>query len=441
MTHSLQIETEWLDAPDDDPLEKSTFAQISVITNGQSLTELEDVIARTTRPCMRGSAYRLAYWIAENWWRLRWEPEVDSIEWRLAHVMAAVGGGYAWPDIRFASDGLHVLVEARRTSSNQGAPVRYLGSPSVQVPAETFELGIDDLVERVLARLSSFKVRKNDLTILWAEIRRERADEAVYAVRQLEALLGFDAGEAPKELLQGLFDLEKCAGRKAVNEIAAASKEKAGSVVQVALESAQASDVTIRLTSIPEVRTLFRSQADMNALPWQRAELAARLARDVWGIQAGPVSNEVLSDLLGLPKDRLETGGPVAALGIAAGLRRTRGDDAVSVVQRAKAPTGRRFEIVRLVADHIVAPDDDHLLPITTARTDRQKFQRAFAAEFLLPFQEMREQLGEATSGESEIGDDKIEDTAAQYQVSPLMVRTSLVNRGVLPREALASAA
>jgi hypothetical protein len=354
--------------------------------------------------------------------------------------MAAVGGGYAWPDIRFASDGLHVLVEARRTSGDKGAPVRYLEGPPVQVAAEAFEIGIDDFVERVLARLSSFKVLKTDLADLWAEVRSERADEAVYALRQLEALLGFDAGEAPEDLIQGLFGLRESAGRKAVNEIAAAGKENAGRLVRAALESAEASDVTIRLTSIPEVEALFRRQADMDALPWQRAELAARLARDVWGVHAGPVSNEVLSDLFQLPKDRLETG-PVAALGIAAGFRRNRWDEAVSIVQRAKAPTGRRFEIMRLVADHVVAPDDDHLLPITTARTDRQKFQRAFAAEFLLPFQEMYEQLGGLSFGEGEIRDDDIEDVAAQYQVSPLMVRTSLVNRGVLPREALGSAA
>jgi hypothetical protein len=440
MTHSFRIETEWLDVADDEPVEQLTFAQISVHANGQIVTELEDLIARTTRSGMRASAYRLAYWFAENWWRLRWEPEVNTIEWRLAHVMAAVGGGYAWPDIRFASDGLHVLVEARRTSGDKGAPVRYLEGPPVQVAAEAFEIGIDDFVERVLARLSSFKVLKTDLADLWAEVRSERADEAVYALRQLEALLGFDAGEAPEDLIQGLFGSGESAGRKAVNEIAAAGKENAGRLVRAALESAEASDVTIRLTSIPEVEALFRRQADMNALPWQRAELAARLARDVWGVHAGPVSNEVLSDLFQLSKDRLETG-PVAALGIAAGFRRNRWDEAVSIVQRAKAPTGRRFEIMRLVADHVVAPDGDHLLPITTARTDRQKFQRAFAAEFLLPFQEMYEQLGGLSFGEGEIRDDDIEDVAAQYQVSPLMVRTSLVNRGVLPREALGSAA
>ena len=439
MTPDLRIETEWLDAADEDPVERSTFAEISVVTNDHSITELEDLIARTTRSGVRGSAYRLAYWIAENWWRLRWEPEGNSTEWRLAHDMAAIGGGYAWPDIRFASDGLHVLIETRRTSGQQAAPVRYLGSPPIQVTTEAFEAGIDDLVERVLARLSSFKALKSDLTSLWKEVRSERADEEVYALRQLEALLGFDAGEAPEELIQSLLESIGKAGRKAVNEIAAAGKGNASQLVRETLESIEASDVTIRLASIPEVQTLLRKQANTNALPWQRAKLAARLARDVWAIPKGPVSNEALSDLLKIPKERLEAG-PGAALGIAAGLRKNGSNDVVSIVQRAKAPTGRRFEIMRLVADHMMTPPDDHLLPITMAKTDRQKFQRAFAAEFLLPFEELCEHLGEPTFAEGETRDDEIEDVAAQYDVSPLMVRTSLVNRGVLPREVLSSA-
>jgi hypothetical protein len=439
MTHILRIETEWLDAADDDPVDKATFAELSVITNGHSITELEDLIARTTRSGVRGSAYRLAYWIAENWWRLRWEPEGSSPNWRLAHDTAAVGGGYAWPDLRFASDGLHVLIEAKATSAQQVAPVRYLGSLPVQVTAEAFEVGIDDFVERVLARLSSFKALRSELASLWGEVRSERANEDAYVVRQLEALLGFDAGEAPEKLMQGLLESMGRAGRRAVNEMAAAGKGNAEQLIRDTLESAEASDVMIRLTSIPAVQSIFRKQADMKALPWQRAKLAAQLARDAWGVPKGPVSNEALSDLLELPKECLEAS-PGGALGVAAGLRRNGGDDAVSVVQRAKASTSRRFEIMRLVADHIVTPAEDHLLPITTAKTDRQKFQRAFAAEFLLPFDELYEQLDKPTFADDEIREDEIEDVAAQYQVSPLMVRTSLVNRGVLPREVLAPA-
>ena len=106
---------------------------------------------------------------------------------------------------------------------------------------------------------------------------------------------------------------------------------------------------------------------------------------------------------------------------------------------RAKIQTGRRFEILRLVADHIAAASDDRLLPVTVAKTDRQKFQRAFSQEFLLPFKELYGLLGSSARGEDDMSDDDIEDIAEQYDVSPILIRTVLVNQGILPREILAA--
>jgi Zn-dependent peptidase ImmA (M78 family) len=103
---------------------------------------------------------------------------------------------------------------------------------------------------------------------------------------------------------------------------------------------------------------------------------------------------------------------------------------------RAKVQTGRRFEIMRLVADHIVAVSDDLLLPATTAKTDRQKFQRAFAQEFLLPSEELGEEM-RSLSNSDNISDHDTEDIAQHYDVSPLLVNTVLVNRGFLPRDTL----
>ena len=55
--------------------------------------------------------------------------------------------------------------------------------------------------------------------------------------------------------------------------------------------------------------------------------------------------------------------------------------------------TSRRFALARLVADHIVAPETESLLPSTDAATTRQRFQRAFAQEFLCPFEDLMEYL------------------------------------------------
>jgi hypothetical protein len=89
----------------------------------------------------------------------------------------------------------------------------------------------------------------------------------------------------------------------------------------------------------------------------------------------------------------------------------------------------RRFSLLRIVADHLYAPASDHLLPVTKARTARQKFQRAFSQEFLCPSQELIEFMG------NEFSDDRLDDAAVYFNVSPLLVKSTLVNKGVLNRQ------
>lgn len=437
MSEEFKIELEWLEGSDRDPVERSTFAQIEIRAAQQVATELEDLFARTVRPGLRASAYELATWFAENWWRLRWEPEAKPIDWRLSHVVAAVGGGFAWPDISFVSDGVHVLVEARKTSNGRGAPVRYIRDIEEQISVEAFESGIDEFVERVLARLSSVNIGDTNLSLLWRDLLAERRDPEIVAYRRLEALLGFDLDEAPDRLIKYLQSKTGEVGCHAVDEIAASAKAQSLETLRDILDSARASNVSIRVESASDIFSKYSRETSRAELPWQRAALAARLVRQVWGIGQGPVSNDKLSELLGVPKSLLEYT-PYNGLPVAAGFRTEQGKDNVNVVMRAKMATGRRFEIMRLVADHIVAPSDDRLLPATSAKTDRQKFQRAFAQEFLLPFEELVDRLGRPQQTENQINDDDIEDVAREYDVSPLFVRTALVNKGFLSRDALA---
>jgi hypothetical protein len=99
---------------------------------------------------------------------------------------------------------------------------------------------------------------------------------------------------------------------------------------------------------------------------------------------------------------------------------------------RSRYREGRRFELCRLVADAAEFGEDERLLPATVAKTSRQKFQRAFAQEFLCPVEALIEALG--TSHPEE---DEIEAAARHFEVSPLLVRTMLVNNKVLPRDEL----
>ena len=439
MNEEFKIEVEWLEGSDQAPVERAAFAQIVINAAEQTTTELEDLFARTIRPGLRASAYDLAVWLTGNWWRLRWEPENQkSIDWRLSHVVSAVGGGVAWPDVSFASDGVHVLIETKSTSGGRGAPVRYLRHVDLQIGVAAFEAGIDEFVQRVLARLSSVDIGETDLDLLWRQLLAERDDQEFAARRRLEALLGFDPDEAPDDLITSLQATSNEAGYDAVDEIAAAAKAHASETLRDILARTRSSADSMRVESATNILSQYSGRSSPTELPWQRAKMAAKLTRDVWDVGQGPVSNDTLSELLSVSTAFLgytsSNGLPVAA-----GLRTDHGTDDVNIVMRAKVQTGRRFEMMRLVADHIVASSDDRLLPVTAAKTDRQKFQRAFAQEFLLPFDELYERLEQPQPAEDDIGDDEIDDIAEEYDVSPLLIRTVLVNRGFLPREVLAA--
>jgi hypothetical protein len=434
MTEELQFDIQWLEGTEGATSERLTFAQIQMQAGGETATELEDTFARTVRPWLRASAYELAAWFAENWWRLRWEPESRTPEWRLSHSMAAAGGGVAWPDVTFTSDGVHVLVEAKSTRGGRGMPIRYIRDMETQITAHAFESGIERFIERVLARLSDLGDGQSDLASLWGQLASERRDRGATERRRLEAMLGCDLGEAPEALLAQLEARTATAGDQAVQEVAAAAKDRAAQAIDDLIGSLQASKARIRTGTVDDLRGQVPPSSE---LPWQRATAVARRARQSWSIPDGPVSSDKLAGLLGVARGFFdETTAEKPQFG--AGFRNNHGSDGLSVVMRSRWGTGRRFEAMRLIADHIVAPPTDRLLPVTVAKTHRQKFQRAFAQEFLLPFEELEDRLGRLHPQDQSVDDDEIETVARQYDVSPFVVRTLLVNKGLLPRETLA---
>lgn len=97
---------------------------------------------------------------------------------------------------------------------------------------------------------------------------------------------------------------------------------------------------------------------------------------------------------------------------------------------RSKWETGRRFELARLIGDRLFG-GDRRLFPATRAYSYRQKAQRAFAVELLSPFEAVNEMLGNDDSEENQA------DVAQHYEVSPMMIRTLLVNKArIAPHEA-----
>ena len=427
----FSIDFQWLAREYGDAVARSTLAEITITANGCKATEIEDLLAKTVRPAVRVSAFALAQWFASNWWRLLWEPErKNMLSWNMSHKIGAAGEGYLWPDLTFISDGEAVQICSIPTHPLSKQPIRYLNSFDVSIPAKEFENGMHSFIEAVTRRLSDTKTQAGELETLWKEVLSERYDPKLASWRKLEAIMGYDPDEAPDQAIEALQFAAHQYGSSAVEEMAAESRQDAIANIETLWGEPRREAIPLVIPSFDDLKSRINGIRS-SLFPWQRATEVARIAREVWSLSPGPVPTSILAEVLSVKERTLEN--EVSVQGpMNAGFRN--GDpNSFSVFLRGTIPASRRFALLRLVGDHLTAPRDDKLLPAARyAKTQRQKFQRAFAQEFLCPSSDLVGYLNSA-----EPSDEDIEDAAHHFNVSALMVKTILVNKGELERSCL----
>ena len=420
---------QWLTREYGDPLARFSLAELTITAGGWKATEIEDFVARSVRSWIRVSAFALAHWFASNWWRLLWEPERNTTSWKMSHKIGAAGEGYLWPDLTFSSDGEAVLVSSRPSSLKSGS-VRYLNNFDEFIPVKEFEHGMHSFIEAVIRRLSDTEIQGSELETLWKEVLVERYDPKMASWRKLEAIMGYDPDETPEHVSTALQLAARKYGSGAVEEMAAEWMQHAVANIETLWGEPRREAVPIIIPSFDDLRKQI-SRIRSSIFPWQRAAETAQIARAVWSLSRGPVSTSTLAEILSVTQSSLEDA--VDAQGPMNVGFRNGAQNSFSVFLRSTISASRRFALLRLIGDHLMAPRDDKLLPAARyAKTQRQKFQRAFAQEFLCPYSDLIEYLNL-----EEPSDEDIEDAAHHFDVSALMVKTILVNKGDLQRSCL----
>lgn len=440
VVRSAFLEVEWISGDLGPPEIRETSAQVRIVIEGQVATEVEDRRSKSVRSHVFLALYPLALWVASSWWRLRWEPEPATVSladmpasrwnpaWRMAHELAAAGHGFLWPPLAFVSDceAVEVLCLAGPAPSE---PLRYLNSFRRTLPARRWEELLDDLLDLVLGRLDAVGQQDTDLHRLWREVCQERVDPEMTQWRKLEAQLGFEPDEAPEGLMEQLLRLSADAGAPALSELApvCAGADPAGALNAVlALARQQGIRGRIELPGSLQAQIISPSLRQMP--PLQRGWELARALRTQLDLGDNPVPDARLLDLLQIPGGCLDRP-PVAPERAPISLAIRQGDGDLSIIFRKCSHPSLRFEAARLLADGLLAAEQEGWLPVTRAGTARQKFQRAFASEFLCPIHALTGYLDNDLSAESFDG-------AGQYfGVSPLAVRSTLVNHGIIASE------
>lgn len=414
----FRLTADWEKLDEGTPEEIVCFAALQIELNHVVISQGHDPFVRRVRNAPLLSTYHLAEWLTWNWWRLRWEPRSRDEHWRFAHGMSTIGEGYVWPTLTIFPDGERVTVASRQSMSTADFAFRYLNDFIGAVPALEFERGLERFVAQVLGQLEAEGFRETNLQRLWCELDKERRNPELAAYRRIEAILAHDPDEGPKDIIERLLADGPLIGLEGVTELAAAISRNDTPIYATDLSNiAEGIGTPADLRNAIKVQNLAPTSRGTTPA-WLAGQRAAQAIRQNIGNDNEPLDNRKLASLIDVNPGVLDPEAGVQPLSFSL---RNDGHRA-KIVLRSKWETGRRFDLARILGDVVASGHNDPLVVATRSSTYRQKLQRAFAAELLCPFQAIEDKL------QGDYSDDQQEEVAAHFQVSPLTIRTLLVN-------------
>lgn len=371
------------------------------------------------------SARPFANWFLTSFWRLLYEPGPSSVEqlnhsWRMAHELQAAGGGFLWPNAVFFSCGenVEIRVSAALYGQEKIYSERYTKSGSVSVPAMLFR-------EKIFSFLEDASERNDRLESFFNILKAEFDNEEIKRYRMLEAMLGYDPGCAPYELVNFLTSKFHSAGQETITELACALNwvnfDHPPEQLKLAQERLELSEkapkgkIEVALDNLPD-----------SDLPWLYGKECAHLLRGQCGIsQEDSIPTKMLLDWTGLTAEQFAA---IPQTGAIAACHREQKEVAFRF-QTVFSPSARRFQLARALGGCLASSHCEKYLVISKASTWRQQMQRNFAAELLAPVNSVKDALDE--NGWTA---DTFMALAKKYQASPWTIANNLINNRVASR-------
>lgn len=425
----IQLSIDWLKTDEKDALLRDTSGYLTINIADINLTTNFDIWSKKVRSSVLVSAYPLAAWLVNSWWRLHYEPLIKpgikpSHDWRMAHELGAANHGYVWPAMLFSPDGeaMNIWAEAL-LQENQSVSYLVALRGAESVALADFSRELDIFINAVIERQIAMGHRTTELSALWSLLQEERADAKIARMRKLEARLGYDAESCPDDLLQRIIRLELVTGNAAMEELAPALGHESEAQILTAIDHLQ--DLK-GIQGKPEIVPFGAESCCPQSAPWRQGTKAAKALRSQMGNSEKPVTDSELYALLGI------TSGEVAGYDVnrrcAVSVAKSANNGAFEYLPRKRHPDARRFEFARFLGGYCMGSSNELTgwLVSSELTTAQQKRQRAFAAEFLCPVESLTGFLAE------DFSENAIEDASDYFGVSEQTVTSVLQNNGYL---------
>jgi hypothetical protein len=427
----LSLNFEWLISGNDSLEIQQTMGKFTLRAGGINLTQHENIWTQKIDDSVLVSAYPMAMWMASSWWRLLFEPLPakgikPSVDWRMAHELTAANQGFIWPRVIFASDTESMQMWATPSNATDKQSVRYINSLEFPVSVNFLEFDqiAETFIESVISRLKETSVYDTSLSNLWEEVKEERSNIHATNYRRCEAELGFDPDECPEFIMKDALDLADRMGSKTLSELAPTCGKDSMNAAPLSLISDLINSHS-GLRGTPDILLDCSFEQESSKTPWQTAKEAAIRVRQSIDIGEGPITNSTLCNLLGLQESEYEDWNPPKKQHISVAFPSD--SNGLYFHPRKRHPTSKRFELARLLGDYLLyGSKSTSWLASTDLRTSRQKYQRAFAAEFLCPIISLQAYL------DNDYSESAIEEASEHFNVSSQTVESILVNNNLI---------
>jgi hypothetical protein len=426
--NGLQLDFEWIDPEGArGPELRATWASLEIRFDGAAITRAIDNSSRSVRNSLFLPLYPLAEWFATHWWFLLHEVEAPgrstSDLYAKRHSLRDAGEGFALPSLTIQPLGESFVRLAWEPVELEAQNLEFTASGSGVVSVSQLREALSNFVTAVLKRLQQQGVEGTLLESEWNHIQILEPDEEEFCIAA--ASLGLDP-YAVDEVTQ--------------EEILSVSKALPASLLAGFLEVAEPTSLQVQAQRV--LTALKRSGANLANLenlkslrndlktfevqgsPWRQGYEFAHELRSRLGLNGEPMSSlSALGQALGLSKS-LDTA-IVTVTGLPDSLDAlvaTNSQESPGFAVPKRREQAVRFAVCRALFEYLTIPESAPLL-VTRARSERQKRNRAFAAEFLAPAHLLRERLPSRT-----VGDEEVDDIAASFGVSPYVIWHQIEN-------------
>lgn len=205
------------------------LCELVISFNDKVVTENIDMETGMKNMFAKVSPLPLATWFVSTIWRILYEPGPTQkssslpVSWIMAHDMTAAGGGFAWPNIRFVSDEKFVQIDAcaQEETETECQISRYSENGSICVRRELLQTEILHFLDQICSNIPEYS-KYTDLLWNFKRLKIEMADKEVAEYRIIEAMLGYDVGYAPDDIMNMLEVFHRRYGCNGIREIACA---------------------------------------------------------------------------------------------------------------------------------------------------------------------------------------------------------------------------